>query len=128
MDAVSSCQHGVVHIFVITDIFLIYSDLPNTVDDLHEVGMAGADAIKAYGGSKYTVGSSTQLLGEAAGASDDYAFQAGFPISFTMELPRGGRNGFDPPASSVDRLVKETWVGIRAMGKKVTEKYSLPKF
>lgn len=103
-------------------------DLPNTVDDLHEVGMAGADAIKAYGGSKYTVGSSTQLLGEAAGASDDYAFQAGFPISFTMELPRGGRNGFDPPASSVDRLVKETWVGIRAMGKKVTEKYSLPKF
>ncbi|XP_049313513.1 carboxypeptidase B-like [Bactrocera dorsalis] len=101
------------------------SELPETADDLHEVGLAGADAIKAYSGTKYTVGSSTGLLGEAAGASDDYAFQAGFPISFTMELPRGGIYGFDPPASSVDRLVKETWVGIRAMGKKVTEKYPL---
>ncbi|XP_014099997.3 carboxypeptidase B1 [Bactrocera oleae] len=103
------------------------SALPETADDLHEVGLAGANAIRAYSGSRYSVGSSTSLLGEAAGASDDYAFQAGFPISFTMELPRGGIYGFDPPASSVDRLVKETWVGIRAMGKRVIEKYPLAK-
>lgn len=120
-------KHVVVYIIVIIVILIIYSALPETADDLHEVGLAGANAIRAYSGSRYSVGSSTSLLGEAAGASDDYAFQAGFPISFTMELPRGGIYGFDPPASSVDRLVKETWVGIRAMGKRVIEKYPLAK-
>ncbi|EDV97049.1 carboxypeptidase B [Drosophila grimshawi] len=100
-------------------------EVPDTWEDLDEVGRAGADAIKAATGTIYRVGCSTTLLGAAAGASDDYAFNAGFPISFTMELPRGGNNNFDPPASDIDRLVKETWVGIVAMGRKVIEKYPL---
>ncbi|KAH8398787.1 hypothetical protein KR222_003919, partial [Zaprionus bogoriensis] len=99
--------------------------VPDNAADLDEVGRAGADAIKAATGTVYSVGGSTALLYAAAGASDDYAYQAGFPISFTMELPAGGENGFDPPASDIDRVVKETWIGIQAMGKKVTEKYPL---
>lgn len=95
------------------------------MDDLDEVGRAGGDAIQAFNGTVYQVGCSTALLYAAAGASDDYAFNAGFPISFTMELPAGGEYGFDPPASDIDRLVKETWVGIEAMARKVTEKYPL---
>ncbi|KAL7733179.1 hypothetical protein ACLKA6_004693 [Drosophila palustris] len=99
--------------------------LPDTWPDLDEVGRAGGDAIKAATGTDYKVGCSTTLLYAAAGASDDYAFNAGFPISFTMELPAGGANYFDPPASDIDRLVKETWVGIEAMARKVTQKYPL---
>ncbi|XP_036336860.1 carboxypeptidase B-like [Rhagoletis pomonella] len=102
-------------------------ELPDTWEDLHEVALAGADAIRAYSGTEYVVGSSTALYGEAAGASDDYAFNDGFTLSYTMELPDGGSSGFDPPASDIDRLVKETWVGIRAVAKKVTEKYSARK-
>ncbi|XP_051859540.1 uncharacterized protein LOC117572446 [Drosophila albomicans] len=98
--------------------------LPDTWPNLDEVGRAGADAIQAATGTVYAVGGSTALLYAAAGASDDYAFNAGFPISFTMELPAGG-TGFDPPASDIDRLVKETWIGIEAMGRKVVEKYPL---
>ncbi|XP_073843960.1 carboxypeptidase B1 [Musca autumnalis] len=101
------------------------SDLPDTWPDLHEVADAGAEAIKAATGTSYTIGSSTNVLYVAAGASDDYAFNAGFPISFTMELPAGGSNGFDPPVESIDSTVKETWVGIRAMALKVIEKYPL---
>ncbi|XP_061394987.1 carboxypeptidase B1-like [Musca vetustissima] len=101
------------------------SDLPETWPDLHEVATAGADAIKNATGREYTVGSSTNVLYIAAGASDDYAFNAGFPISFTMELPTAGSTGFDPPVEMIDSLVKETWVGIRAMGLKVIEKYPL---
>ncbi|KAH8365479.1 hypothetical protein KR093_001182 [Drosophila rubida] len=101
------------------------SELPDTWRDLHEVGKAGADAIKAATGTDYSVGCSTTLLYEAAGASDDYAFNAGFPISFTMELPAGGQNYFDPPPSDIDRLVKETWIGIRAMAQKVVRKYPI---
>ncbi|XP_043865555.1 carboxypeptidase B isoform X2 [Drosophila mojavensis] len=99
--------------------------LPDTWQDLDEVGRAGADAIKAATGTVYQVGCSTQLLYPAAGASDDYAFNAGFPISFTMELPAGGDNYFNPPAADIDGLVKETWVGIVAMARKVIEKYPL---
>jgi len=41
-----------------------------------------------------------------------------------MELPFGG-TGFDPPASDIDSIVKETWVGIAAMARKVIQKYPL---
>lgn len=106
-------------------ILTFFRDLPDTWPDLHEVATAGAEAIKAATGNVYTVGSSTNVLYVAAGASDDYAFNAGFPISFTMELPTAGATGFDPPVEMIDPLVKETWVGIRAMALKVIEKYPL---
>ncbi|XP_061400260.1 carboxypeptidase B1-like [Musca vetustissima] len=99
------------------------SDLPDTWPDLDEVARAGGDAIYEATGTVYSVGSATNVLYVAAGASDDYAFYAGFPISITMELPGGGLTGFDPPASKIDPYVKETWIGIRAMAKKVVEKY-----
>ena len=84
---------------------------------------AGGDAIEEATGTVYSVGSATNVLYVAAGASDDYAFSIGFPLSITMELPGGGVTGFDPPAASIDGFVKETWIGIRAMAKKVVEKY-----
>ncbi|XP_023176001.2 carboxypeptidase B [Drosophila hydei] len=99
------------------------SDLPETWQDLDDVARAGGDAIKEATGTKYEVGSSTNVLYIAAGASDDYAFYAGFNISITMELSGGGISGFDPPASKIDEFVTETWIGIRAMAEKVIEKY-----
>lgn len=42
-----------------------------------------------------------------------------------MELPAGGDNYFNPPPEDIERLVKETWVGIVAMAQKVVEKYPL---
>ncbi|XP_055912461.1 carboxypeptidase B-like [Eupeodes corollae] len=100
------------------------SALPDTWKDLDEVAMAGYNAILKETGTIYTVGSSTNVLYIAAGASDDYAFGAtNIPIAITMELPAGGTTGFDPPASSIDEYVKETWVGIKAMGLTVIQKY-----
>ncbi|XP_033159023.1 carboxypeptidase B [Drosophila mauritiana] len=99
--------------------------VPDTEEDLHEVAAAGQSAIQEATGTIYTIGPSTTTINYAAsGASDDYAFNAGFPISFTMELPFGG-TGFDPPASDIDSIVKETWVGIAAMARKVIQKYPL---
>ncbi|KAH8257211.1 hypothetical protein KR038_005831 [Drosophila bunnanda] len=99
------------------------SDLPSTWRDNHEVAQAGADAITSATGTKYTVGSSTNVLYAAAGGSDDYAFGvAKFPVSITMELPAGG-TGFNPNTNQIQSFVAETWVGIRAMAKKVVDKY-----
>lgn len=56
---------------------------------------AGALAIRKATGTRYTVGSSTNVLYAAAGGSDDYALGVEkIPISITMELPSGGSEGF----------------------------------
>ncbi|XP_055624827.1 carboxypeptidase B-like [Toxorhynchites rutilus septentrionalis] len=98
------------------------SDLPNNWRDIDEVAQAGADAIEKATGTYYTVGSSTNVLYAAAGGSDDWALaKSNVSISITMELPGGGSIGFDPPASSIEKSVKESWVGIRAMALKVAQ-------
>lgn len=99
------------------------SDLPTDWRAHDEVAQAGAAAISASTGTKYTVGSSTNVLYAAAGGSDDYAFGvAKFPVSITMELPAGG-TGFNPTTAQILPFVTETWTGIRAMAEKVISKY-----
>ncbi|KAH8380301.1 hypothetical protein KR009_009830 [Drosophila setifemur] len=99
------------------------SALPSSWRDIDAVAQAGAAAIKAATGTKYTVGSSTNVLYAAAGGSDDYAFGvAGFPVAITMELPAGG-TGFNPTTSQIESMVSETWLGIKAMAQEVIKKY-----
>lgn len=84
---------------------------------------AGSIAIKKATGTSYTVGSSTNVLYAASGASDDYALGiANIPVVLCMELPSGG-NGFDPPADRILPLASESWLGIRAMA---LEAYEYP--
>lgn len=72
-----------------------FSLLPPKWKDIDVVARAGALAIQKATGTRYTVGSSTNVLYAAAGGSDDYAHGVvGIPISITMELPSGGRTGF----------------------------------
>ncbi|XP_065361615.1 carboxypeptidase B1 [Calliphora vicina] len=99
------------------------SALPDTWKDIDEVAQAGAAAIKSATGTKYTVGSSTNVLYAAAGGSDDYAFAvAKIPVAITMELPAGG-SGFDPKPAQIEPFVSETWIGIKAMAEKIISKY-----
>uniref|UniRef100_A0A182PB01 Peptidase M14 domain-containing protein n=1 Tax=Anopheles epiroticus TaxID=199890 RepID=A0A182PB01_9DIPT len=102
------------------------NDLPVGWEKIHAVAKVGARAIQQATGTAYTVGSSTNVLYAAAGGSDDYAFAvADVPISMTMELPGGGSAGFNPPPSRIEEIVKETFVGIRAMALEVARKYKL---
>lgn len=101
------------------------SKLPESWKDLDEIAQVGASAIKKTTGTIYTVGSSTNVLYAAAGGSDDYMFGIfNIPISITMELPGGGPNGFDMPASRLENTVKESAVGIFAMIEAVARKYN----
>lgn len=109
---------------MLTRYLFFYRNLPDTWQDLDEVATAGANAIRDATGTRYTVGSSTNVLYAASGASDDYAFAIQkIPISITMELPGGGLVGFDLPPSQIRRVVQESWTGIRAMALKLYEKY-----
>lgn len=99
------------------------SDLPASWKELHEVGTSAANAIKEATGTRYTVGSSTNVLYAAAGGSDDYMFaKANIPFSYTMELSQGGHSGFDPPASKIEGFVKESFIGIKKMAEEVAER------
>lgn len=116
---------------------------------MDDVAKAGASAIRKTTGSRYTVGSSTNVLYAAAGGSDDYAHGVEqIPISITMELPSGGgsgyieliyeilrfllgntklfvdMSGFDPPPSKIQSLVEESWIGIKAMAFEVDKKFN----
>ncbi|XP_032310082.1 carboxypeptidase B-like [Drosophila ananassae] len=62
----------------------------------------------------------------AGGSSMDYAYKVGFPLSFVWELPgiRGNEEfKFYPPKYLIRELVRETWVGVRAMAKNVIKYY-----
>ncbi|XP_063698946.1 carboxypeptidase B1-like [Culicoides brevitarsis] len=102
------------------------SDLPENWKEIDDLAQAGGKAIREATGTRYTIGSSTNVLYAAAGGSDDYALGAlGIPFSITMELPRGGVAGFDPPPSAIAGLVSETWIGIEAMARHLAKYYSV---
>lgn len=81
---------------------------------MKQLGQNVSDAIKAQTGSKYTVGSTANLLYYAAGVSNDYGWGvAKIPMSLTWELPGGGQHGFDYPPELIKPMVKETFIGLR---------------
>ncbi|XP_017066714.1 carboxypeptidase B-like [Drosophila eugracilis] len=69
----------------------------------------------------------SQYAGAFGGTSMDYAYHAGFPLSFVFEMSGTGRNGmeykFFPPVSEIRYLADESWTGIRAFAEKVIELY-----
>ncbi|XP_026480609.1 carboxypeptidase B-like [Ctenocephalides felis] len=86
------------------------SALPDNWKDLDALGRQAASAIQGVIGTRYTVGSSTNVLYAAAGGSDDYALAVGkAPYSYTIELPGGGSGGFNPPPSSILPVCQERW-------------------
>ncbi|KAJ3660726.1 hypothetical protein Zmor_005162 [Zophobas morio] len=88
--------------------------LPSNWRELDDLGQKVNDAIRAVSGTRYTVGSSTQVLYAAAGASDDWAMGvAGIDLVYTIELPGGGSYGFDLPASRIQGVVVETFEGFK---------------
>lgn len=108
--------------------FILYpwgyaKELPDNWKQIDTMSKIGANSIKEATGRRYKVGSSAKLLYNAAGGSDDYALSLGIPYSMTMELPRGGITGFDPPPSAIEPLVSETWIGIKAMAKAVSDEF-----
>lgn len=78
----------------------------------------GKTAIEEATGTKYRIGNTAKVIKHTVGGSSaDYAFGVlEIPYVIAMELPAGrGGNGFDPPCHDIKRIVKESWIGIRAM-------------
>lgn len=83
-------------------------------EDLDALGQSVARQIYQTGGDEFDVGNSAILLYPAAGASDDwFKGSNGAKYAYTFELPGGGSQGFNPPPSAIDPIVKELWAGLK---------------
>lgn len=97
------------------------SQYPPNRSQLHSVATAANEAVMAVRGTKYTIGSSTNVLYAAAGGSDDWMMEmCKVPLSYTIELPGGGSMGFDPPPSKIRGHVEEMFEGIKSFAKYVS--------
>ncbi|XP_055341529.1 carboxypeptidase B-like [Paramacrobiotus metropolitanus] len=77
-------------------------EYPSDIADLEALGRRMANAITAQYGVRYQVGSSTYLLGAAAGATDDWGkAKAGVKYSYTVELRDLGYGFILPPSHIV---------------------------
>ncbi|KAG8180463.1 hypothetical protein JTE90_001996 [Oedothorax gibbosus] len=96
------------------------SALPPHYDDMIKVAKEAVKALSEVHGTKYRVGSSTNLLYVATGGADDWAHGvAGIKYSYTLELRDTGKHGFLLPAEQILPTGEETWAGVKAMAKAI---------
>jgi len=94
------------------------SDLPPTYPELKQFGDIGAAALTQVYGTRYEVGSVTELLSPGAGGSDDWAYGSGiFKYSQTVEVRDTGLYGFLLPPELIVETAIETWAGIQAVSR-----------
>ncbi|XP_067013998.2 carboxypeptidase B [Anabrus simplex] len=90
---------------------------PADAADLQSLGDKAMAALEAVRGTKYLTGPTVGLMYYAAGTSHDWAKGTlGVKYSYTIELPCGGSQGFDPPATEILPVVTETFEAFKVFG------------
>jgi len=94
-----------------------YDSVPlEDMEDLMYVGNRSAAALEAVHGTKYQVGSSSELLYSAAGGSEDYSKGiAGIKFSYCYELRDTGKHGFTLPVDQIIPSGQETFASLTSM-------------
>jgi len=92
------------------------SALPDDYPQLFSLATNAVNALTAVYGTKYTIGSSTNVLYIASGGSDDWAKGgAGIPFSYTVEMRDEGTFGFQLPARQILPNNLEVWEGVKVV-------------
>ncbi|KAK9680825.1 Carboxypeptidase activation peptide [Popillia japonica] len=100
------------------------SELPEDADVLDALAVDVEAAIASVAGTRYTIGSSTNVLYAAAGGSDDWVKGiGGVALSYTIELPGGGIWGFDLPAARILPVSLETFEGVKIYQRYVADNF-----
>ncbi|KAM3850726.1 carboxypeptidase O-like [Diretmus argenteus] len=80
-------------------------------DELMEVGLAAARAIKNVHGMHYKVGTSPEILYPNSGSSRDWARLTGIPFAYTFELRDNGTHKFTLPEELIQPACEEAYSG-----------------
>ncbi|XP_076004950.1 carboxypeptidase O-like [Genypterus blacodes] len=91
-------------------------------DELMEVGLAAAEAIKKVHGKEYRVGTSPDILYPNSGSSRDWARLQGIPFAYTFELRDTGEYGFELPEDQIKPACEEAYSGARHIIQHVHDK------
>ena len=91
-----------------------------TAKSMVRVANAGARALAASHGTRFTVGSVCKTIYMASGSTVDWAYEiAGVKYPFAVELRDTGRYGFLLPAKYIVPSGQETFEGVLAMAQAV---------
>jgi len=100
---------------------------PPDVDELKALAKDSAAAIQAVHGTKFEIGSPTDILYASSGGSDDWSKAvANIKWVYTLELRPGDGDtthdqfyGFQLPASYIFPVGEETWAGLQVIATKI---------
>jgi len=96
------------------------TQLPSDYNELYNKALIGVNAIRAYAGTSYVLGSGAVILYISSGATDDWAKGvAGIKYSYCLELPPGqtgpdSQYGFQLPVDRAPKVGEETFRGVKA--------------
>ncbi|XP_034100636.2 zinc carboxypeptidase-like [Drosophila albomicans] len=91
-------------------------EFPENYEDLMQVAKAYADAVGTLSyGSVFQYGSVASVLYQATGATNDWAYEQGILISYTIEFRDSGNFGFVLPPAFILPNCEETLTGIIAL-------------
>ena len=91
----------------------VYPDNYAQLERVASHWIAGARQLRD---TDYKFGTSAIILYPAAGGSDDYAHgQANIKLSYTVELPDKGNNGFVLPPTEIVPVGQECLIGLKSM-------------
>ncbi|CAK9294900.1 unnamed protein product [Gordionus sp. m RMFG-2023] len=100
------------------------SQHPKDYDELYAVGLNASLALESVHGTKYQVGSITDLLYFASGSSLDWAYDnLKVKYSYGLELRDRGEYGFLLPVNEILPVGQETWDGYKVVINKIIEEY-----
>nr|XP_057908549.1 carboxypeptidase O-like [Doryrhamphus excisus] len=80
-------------------------------EELMDVGLGAAEAIKKVHGKTYKVGTSPDILYANSGSSRDWARQQEIPLTYTFELRDTGKYGFELPEDQIQPTCEEAYSG-----------------
>ncbi|CAG7835743.1 unnamed protein product [Allacma fusca] len=94
--------------------------LPTGYQAMKQLSDVAAAALTAKYGTRYSTGSSANVLYYTDGTDQDWAFGSGhFPFSYTMELRDTGSYGFLLPARLIKPTAEETFEAIKTLARNV---------
>ncbi|KAF5301245.1 hypothetical protein FQR65_LT00945 [Abscondita terminalis] len=96
-------------------------------EELNNLAQEVNKAIVKARGEKYKIGRLSKILYPVAGDSSDWAKGSEFiQLSYTIQLPGGGSQGFDPFPNNIISVCKETFPGIKVYAKYIDKKFVYP--
>eukprot|EP00794_Sanderia_malayensis_P006276 gene6276-6997_t len=89
---------------------------PSHYSEMMRVARAAVNALTSMYGTRYKVGTSSNIIYATSGGSDDWTYGAlGIVYSYALELRDTGRYGFLLPANQIIPTGRETFAGFKAM-------------